>query len=169
MKSLPKENLSSRGKLMGPRFRIIPEMTDGVRLIVDLEIPSDLRYVGAAAGYFSRLAREHGFPEIVWAENLPLAMDEAVTNAIRHGNGESETKQVKLLARLENGELKICVQDEGEGFDPDSLPDPREDASIFRTSGRGVFLMRTLCDEVSFEDSGRCVNMLFRKDDIEEA
>jgi serine/threonine-protein kinase RsbW len=154
---------------MGPRFRIIPEMIDGARLSVELDIPSDLRYVGATAGYFSRLAREHGFPEIVWAENLPLAMDEAVTNAIRHGNGESESKQVKLIARLENGELEIRVQDEGEGFDPDSLPDPREDASIFRTSGRGVFLMRTLCDEVCFEDSGRRVNMLFRKNDVEEA
>ncbi len=164
MKSLPKENLSSRGKLMGPRFRIPPELIDGVRLSVELDIQSDLRFVGPAAGYFSRLAREHGFPEIVWAENLPLAMDEAVTNAIRHGNGESDQKIVKIEARIEGGVLEISVQDQGEGFDPETLPDPREEDSLFRTSGRGVFLMRNLCDEVRFEDSGRKVEMVFRKE-----
>ena len=67
MKSLRKENLSSRGGLTAPRFRMLPEMVDGLRLEVSLEIPSDLRYVGPAAGYFSRLAREHGFHESVWA------------------------------------------------------------------------------------------------------
>lgn len=164
MRSSPKENLFSRGKFMGPRFRIPPELTAGVHLELALELPSELRYVGPAAGYFSRLAREHGFSEEVWAESLPLALDEAITNAMRHGNGLKAGRRVALRARLDGEALEIRVRDEGRGFDPDSLPDPREGDSLFRPGGRGVFLIRTLCDELRYEDGGREAVLRFRRD-----
>jgi len=164
MKSLPKASPSSRGKFLGPRFRILPELVAGARLRVEMEIPSDLKFVGPVAAYFSRLAREHNFPEKVWAENLPLTLDEAVTNAIRHGNGLDAAKTVRLDCRLSDGELEISVEDEGSGFDPDLLPDPREGDSLYRTSGRGVFLIRKLCHDVRYEADGSRAVLIYRSE-----
>jgi len=149
---------------MGPRFRILPELVAGVRMSVEIELPSDLRFVGPAAGYFSRVAREHGFSEAVWAESLPLALDEAVSNAMRHGNHLEADKTVSLRGTLEDGRLEIRVEDQGGGFDPSSLPDPRVGDSLYRPGGRGVFLIRNLCHELRYEKGGRVAVMSFLRE-----
>jgi serine/threonine-protein kinase RsbW len=164
MKSLRTENNSTEGEPLAPRFRILPEIAGRVRLEVSFEIPSDLSYVSPAGGYFSQLAREHGYPESIWAENLPLAMDEAVTNAIRHGHNMDASKIIRISGILSQDKLEIRVEDEGEGFDPDSLPDPREGDSLYRSNGRGVFLIRTLSDELLYEKGGRHLTMVFNKE-----
>ena len=148
---------------MGLRFRVRPELTGWVRFHLEMEIPSDLANVGPVAGYLSKIARGHGFPMQVWAENLPLAVDEAISNAIRHGHAKDPRKLVKVEARYEGRELMLRVEDEGPGFDPDSLPDPREGDGPFRSSGRGVFLIRRLCDEAEYLEGGRVLRMVFRR------
>ena len=81
---------------------------------------------------------------------------------MRHGHGLEPHKNVRVTGRLESGRLEIRVEDEGGGFDPDSLPDPREGDSLYRSGGRGVFLIRQLCDEVCYEKGGRCLTMVFK-------
>ena len=148
---------------MGPRFRILPEMVQWVRFRIEMNVPSDLAYVGPAAGYLSKMARGHGFPESVWAERLPLVVDEALSNAMRHGHGLDPAREVKVEAVLEEGALVIRVEDGGPGFDPDSLPDPSEEAGRLRSNGRGVFLIRKLSDEAEFLEGGRVVLMRFKR------
>lgn len=90
-----------------------------------------------------------------------LALSEAVTNAIVHGNKEDPSKTVSVIAWTDDGSLNIRVEDEGEGFDPDSLPDPLKDQNLLKEGGRGVFLMRQYTDNIQFSDQGSTVTLQF--------
>ena len=91
---------------------------------------------------------------------IEIAISEALANAVIHGNHENTDKHVDVICRCSmDGELLIIVRDEGEGFDCSAVPDPTEPERLFLTSGRGLHLMRTLMDEVSFEENGTVVRM----------
>lgn len=164
MKFSQRENPSSELASGGPRFRIDPGLTGKVRFSLEFGISSELRMVGPVVGYFSRLARGHAFKSEVWAEAMPLAVDEALSNAIRHGNGEDSDREVLISAHMDAGGLEIVVEDQGPGFDPEALPDPSSEEGKLRASGRGVFLIRELCDRVIFEEGGRRVRLYFKRD-----
>jgi serine/threonine-protein kinase RsbW len=83
--------------------------------------------------------------------DLSLATREAVANAVHHGNGLDPGKSVVVRVLLEPEDLLVVVADEGTGFDPDALPDPLDPANILKPSGRGIFLMRKLMDDVTFD------------------
>ncbi|MDP6419428.1 MAG: ATP-binding protein [Candidatus Krumholzibacteria bacterium] len=163
MKSSQRENHSSELASGGPRFRIDPELTGKVRFSLEFCIPSELRMVGPVVGYFSRLARGHAFKSAVWAEAMPLAVDEALSNAIRHGNAEDPAREVHISAEMDAGGLEIVVEDQGPGFDPEALPDPSSEEGKLRANGRGVFLMKELCDRVIYEEDGRRVRLYFKR------
>ena len=93
--------------------------------------------------------------------SFQLALSEAVTNAIVHGNKEDPSKKVQIIALLENDHLYISVEDEGEGFDPSELPDPLDNQNLLKEGGRGVFLMRQYADKVRFKEDGRKVILIF--------
>ena len=93
--------------------------------------------------------------------NILIAVTEAVNNAINHGNRQNPEKKVHLDFMGEDNALKFVVTDEGEGFDHENLPDPTDPANLEKISGRGVFLMRNLADEVEFSENGTKVEMLF--------
>ncbi len=82
--------------------------------------------------------------------NLIVATMEAVTNAIVHGNKSDPGKNVELVVEACEDLIRVHVRDFGNGFDPDALPDPRLRDNLLREGGRGVFLMRSLVDEVEF-------------------
>ncbi len=90
-----------------------------------------------------------------------LSVVECVNNAIVHGNKLSADKKVRIHYHITNKRIEVTVTDEGDGFDPDSLPDPTAEENIEKDCGRGIFLMRHLADDVSFEDHGRKVKMTF--------
>ena len=93
-------------------------------------------------------------------DEIEIAVLEALANAVIHGNGENPDKQVHLSCRCSmDGEVSIVVRDEGEGFDSRAVPDPTEPQGLLLTHGRGLHLMRTLMDEVSFEENGTVVRM----------
>ena len=93
-------------------------------------------------------------------DDIEIAVLEALANAVIHGNGENPDKQVHLSCRCSmDGEISIVVRDEGEGFDIRAVPDPTEPQGLLLTHGRGLHLMRTLMDEVSFEENGSVVRM----------
>ena len=92
--------------------------------------------------------------------DIEMAIREALANAVVHGNGENPGKQVQVECRCYmDGEVSITVRDEGPGFDSSAVSDPTTPESRLVDHGRGIYLMRTLMDEVSFEESGVVVYM----------
>ena len=92
--------------------------------------------------------------------DIEMALIEALENAVVHGNCEDPHKRVYVTCRCTaQGEVSITVQDEGQGFDTGTLPDPTAPENRLRTSGRGIYLMKTLMDEVCFEKGGAVVHM----------
>lgn len=89
-----------------------------------------------------------------------LALDEAVSNAIRHGNQGDETKTVTVDYDLTPQQLTIQICDQGPGFNPDCLADPTCEENLTEPHGRGVMLMRAYMTDVRFNDSGNCVTMV---------
>jgi serine/threonine-protein kinase RsbW len=88
---------------------------------------------------------------------VQLAVDEALVNAIHHGNAMDATKRVHFCCRLSPQKVRVEITDEGPGFDPDSLPDPTDPAHLNRPGGRGVLLMRAFMSRVQFHDRGNHV------------
>jgi serine/threonine-protein kinase RsbW len=84
-----------------------------------------------------------------------VAVRESVINAIKHGNGEDERKRVHVEFTTLNGDsppgLVIRVRDEGTGFDPGSIPDPLAPENVLKSSGRGIFLIRSFMDELELK------------------
>ncbi|MFT6745828.1 MAG: serine/threonine-protein kinase RsbW [Glaciecola sp.] len=93
--------------------------------------------------------------------NILIAITEAVNNAIHHGNKSNPLTEVKVSFAIDTEELTFTVEDEGAGFDFDSLPDPTDPKNIEKPHGRGVFLMRNLSDEITFLEEGSTVKMVF--------
>ena len=122
------------------------------------QLPSDTR-VGAALieRLLERLAAAG------WSEHerfsVHLALEEALANAIKHGNGHDPSKQVHFEARLAPDRLWLEVADEGNGFDPATLPDPTDAEHIDRPNGRGVLLIRSFMTHVEYQDGGRRIVM----------
>ena len=93
---------------------------------------------------------------------LLVASTEAVNNGILHGNKSNPRKNVHVVVVLEKDSLIVRVKDEGRGFKLDQIPDPLEEKNLLKTSGRGIFLMRSLMDEVIFQitDDGTVVELV---------
>lgn len=87
-------------------------------------------------------------------ERLGLAIREAVANGVQHGNKEQPEKRVTVSFVLDKEEVSVRIQDEGEGFDLDSLPDPLAPENLFKPRGRGILLMNSFMDAVDFEFDG---------------
>jgi serine/threonine-protein kinase RsbW len=91
---------------------------------------------------------------------IELALREALANAILHGNQQNSDKRVQVKCRCAtNGDVSVTIEDEGHGFEYDSVPDPTSPANRLQPRGRGIYLMRTLMDEVQFEQGGSVVHM----------
>lgn len=94
--------------------------------------------------------------------NILVALTEAVTNAIYHGNQANASKNIDISFKTTPDFVSFIVKDEGPGFGFDTLPDPTNPENIEKPNGRGVFLMRNLADKVSFEDNGSKVILDFK-------
>ncbi len=86
-----------------------------------------------------------------------LALEEAIMNAIKHGNQNDASKSVQVELKATAADLHIKIKDEGDGFDPQDVPDPTEDENLEIPSGRGIMLMRHFMTKVNYEDSGTAV------------
>lgn len=91
--------------------------------------------------------------------SIHMAMEEAVMNAIKHGNKRDIEKFVKVSIGTTSDLFWARVEDEGEGFDPEDVPDPTLEENIDKTCGRGVMLMKFYMDEVSYNDTGNVVEI----------
>jgi serine/threonine-protein kinase RsbW len=93
--------------------------------------------------------------------NIMIAVTESVNNAIMHGNKNDKSKNVTLSLSLNQNIINFTVIDEGNGFDFQNLPDPTSPENIDKPSGRGIFLMKHLSDEVNFKNAGSMVELSF--------
>jgi serine/threonine-protein kinase RsbW len=90
---------------------------------------------------------------------VKLALEEAVVNAIKHGNQMDRSKKVRIAYKITPDQCDILIADEGPGFDPAEVPDPTNPENLERHSGRGVMLMRHYMNEVHFSPRGNSVRM----------
>lgn len=88
---------------------------------------------------------------------IRLSVDEAVTNAIKHGNNQSPDKSVRIHFRLNKHHLRVEIEDEGAGFRPEDVPDPTAEENLERTSGRGLMLMREFMTRIEYNSKGNLV------------
>ena len=92
--------------------------------------------------------------------NLFIALDEAFVNAVKHGNKFDEQKLVRISAEVSSKEARFTIEDEGEGFDVNKIPDPLDPANLFKESGRGVLFIYNIMDEVRYNDRGNRLTMV---------
>jgi len=95
--------------------------------------------------------------EVLFA--VRLALEEAVVNAIRHGNKLDPEKKIFVSYLVEDARLTVSVEDEGPGFDLDSVPDPTAEENLEADHGRGILLMRVYMDEVVYNERGNRVTL----------
>ncbi|HID56530.1 TPA: ATP-binding protein [Candidatus Poribacteria bacterium] len=127
--------------------------------LIKLEFSSDMKLIYILDAVVSEILKEMNFPEEA-SEQVNLAVIEAGTNAIKHGNKNDPNKKVHFEFEISADKLTITVRDEGEGFNPDEVCDPLNPENLLRPSGRGIFLMRTFMDEVKYNETGTEVTMI---------
>lgn len=125
-----------------------------------LQIPSLTENIRIVESFIDNVKDKFQIDDDIYG-NIMVAVTESVNNAIRHGNKLDKSKNVFLTVDCEENKLKFTVEDQGAGFDYTSLPDPTAPENLDKLGGRGIFLMKHLCDEVSFENEGRKVEMVF--------
>ena len=95
---------------------------------------------------------------------IHLALEEAFLNAVRHGNKMDPGKEIKIDYSVSSDKVEISMADEGDGFDPIDVPDPRCGENLYKTKGRGLLLMRSYMDVIEFNESGNRVRMVRYKE-----
>jgi serine/threonine-protein kinase RsbW len=94
--------------------------------------------------------------------NMLVALTEAVTNAMYHGNKSDPEKKIRIQYGCVHNTLTFTIADEGKGFDFYNLPDPTAPENLEKECGRGIFLMKNLADQLIFSDGGRVVELNFK-------
>ncbi len=128
-------------------------------------MPSRIETVAAAAAAVAEFISRSGISDDA-AFGIDMALREAVTNAVLHGNREDDNKTVDIVLKSSPDAVEISVHDQGPGFNPEDVPDPTAKENILKTSGRGIFFMRTFMDEVDWSirpEGGTTVRMLKRR------
>ena len=131
----------------------------------ELSLPSRIETVATAAAAVAEFIGRFGVSDDA-AFGIDMAVREAVTNAVIHGNSQDENKTVDIVLKSSPDAVEISVHDQGPGFNPEDVPDPTANENILKTSGRGIFFMRTFMDEVDWlirPEGGTTVRMLKRR------
>ena len=126
------------------KSRVVPSATSAVELLCQ-ELFADVI--------------ECGFNEDN-AFAIHLALEEAFHNAVEHGNNGDSSKHVSVECLITSEKFDILVSDEGSGFAPENIPDPRSEENLYKCGGRGVLLMRSYMDVVEYNESGNSVRMI---------
>ncbi len=129
-------------------------------LALNLTLDSHPKNIAEVEPYVTQVVQKYEINQELYG-NMLITLTEAVSNAIIHGNSAKAAKKVFVSTNCSNQKICFTVQDEGAGFNPDTLPDPTAPENILTPGGRGVFLMRQLSDAVTFSDDGRLVTLEF--------
>jgi serine/threonine-protein kinase RsbW len=153
-------------------IRAIP-VTTGQPVKAEVTIPSDTVAGQALQEQILRQLEDLQFGEHDLF-GVRLALEEALVNAIKHGNRLDPAKNVRVQWCVDHERVVIEIEDEGEGFDPGDVPDPTADENLERPCGRGIHLMRAFMTSIEYYDRGNRVVLIKAKtivveDSCEEA
>ncbi len=128
---------------------------------IEFELPSAITLMHIVLEYLLKRVEKMGAinPE---QSNLFVALDEAFVNAVKHGNKFDAGKLVRITANISKREARFTIEDEGEGFDVNNIPDPLDPENIFKSSGRGVLFIYNIMDEVMYNERGNRLTMVKR-------
>jgi serine/threonine-protein kinase RsbW len=129
-------------------------------IMQELSFQSKPENIAVVERLIDEMCENHNVIEEHYGDIL-IAMTEGVNNAIVHGTKLDVNKSVSVEYEKRGKDLFFRISDEGAGFDYENLPDPTAPENLERPNGRGVFLMRNLADECSFEDDGRIIELVF--------
>ncbi len=125
-------------------------------------IASDQRETAVAKdAIIDELVRHHYSEEITFG--IKLALEEALANAVKHGNRADPNKNVTVSYAVSDEKAVIIVRDEGSGFEPENIPDCTEPERLPMPNGRGILLIRSYMDEVCYRDNGREIYFMKRR------
>ncbi|MEP0985869.1 ATP-binding protein [Ekhidna sp.] len=127
---------------------------------IQIQIPSLPENIRIVESFIDNAKDQYKLNDDIYG-NIMIAVTESVNNAIIHGNQSNIKKNVHLQLALEESLIKFIIEDEGPGFDYQDLPDPTLPENLSKPGGRGIFLMKNLCDEVSFKKEGRVAELSF--------
>tara|TARA_R110002049_G_scaffold107321_1_gene254967 strand:+ start:346 stop:744 length:399 start_codon:yes stop_codon:yes gene_type:complete len=127
---------------------------------IKIEIPSMIENIRIIESFIDNAKERFELNDDIYG-NIMIAVTESVSNAIKHGNKSDKGKSVNLSLTLKDDVIKFVIEDEGKGFDYNTLPDPTAPENLEKTGGRGIFLMKNLADEVAFQKDGRVVELSF--------
>lgn len=144
---------------------MVPATAGAEGFPIDVSIPSDLKLIERVVDIVSRQCAGLALPPRACSMSVPVALTEAISNAILYGNRQDLSKQVRVRAALENGDLVLEVADQGGGFDLDACTlDPTRPENLDREDGRGLFLMRSLMDRVEqYSDGGNVIRLTLHR------
>ena len=111
-------------------------------------VPSSLNYLAEVDKFVEKRLKKSGLTKSQLAD-IAISVTEAVTNAMLHGNKNDPKKKVRVDLDIKPSEVTITIQDQGNGFDPDKVPNPTE-GDLIKVAGRGVFIYKALMDKVEF-------------------
>lgn len=127
----------------------------------DLNIPADLGNLRLVEKAIDELSMELDLSDEIYG-NVLVATMEATNNAIIHGNLSDPEKIVKIEMLMDEKVLQVHIEDQGQGFDYSTVPDPTAPENLEKINGRGIFLMERLSDEIIYLENGRIVVLKFR-------
>ncbi|MEE9133933.1 MAG: SpoIIE family protein phosphatase [Gemmatimonadota bacterium] len=155
------EKLASFGRLPGAKPGELDRyMSNDIRL----ELPSDVSVIEHVIRLLAERCRDYRSYGPRTLVNLRIAVSEALSNAILYGNEGDRSKKVRVRANVDAWAIRVQVSDEGPGFDPHDVPDPRSGGGVAASRGRGLFLLKQLADDVAFSDRGNSVTLTLRSD-----
>lgn len=128
-----------------------------------LELPSDIQAIERTVEYVMRRCVRCMADDRRLRLHFRVGLTEALSNAMLYGNSEDPDKRVRIEVCFEETAVLVRVRDEGNGFDPNQVPDPTAPSNLEKPGGRGIFLMRQLLDEVRFNDQGNCVTLVLHR------
>ncbi len=128
---------------------------------ITFKMPSDLKLLDGVLEYLNERLLRLGFVQPDDSE-LIIALDEAIVNAIKHGNRCDPDKAVSITAEFSAAGTRFIIADEGPGFDLGKVPDPTDPCRLLEPSGRGLYLINHIMDEVCFNDAGNQLTMFKR-------
>jgi serine/threonine-protein kinase RsbW len=121
---------------------------------IKISIPSLIENIQIIESFIDNAKEDFEINDDLYG-NIMISVTECISNAIVHGNQSESSKLVHLELQMEPGLLRCSIEDEGNGFDFNQLPDPTDPENIEKVGGRGIFLMKHLSDEVTFEEGGK--------------
>jgi serine/threonine-protein kinase RsbW len=161
----PRRN-ARNGRLNGKAARLTAEPFGGAAPALRFEIPSDYEQGHDVQQRILSDVERSGFSSnSLFA--VKIALEEALVNAIKHGNRQDPRKKVRVEAQVTPQRVEILVEDEGPGFERCEVPDPTAKENLTKCSGRGILLIESYMNDVRWEHGGRRLRMM-RENEPEE-